>query len=198
MKSKVSSRLLDLTPAGLSGKRSRASLKPLGRIQPIVLRAVVVALLLAAAAMLAVSGYLSQGVLTVSNQKTGEMYFQTIVEPDDILTYHWIHSFELIPWIETYQIDQNHKLILKEIKVAGFGAGIPENKGQTTIENGMVIMRDLDEPFESIQWIHSKTALTSIELSGEVILEGSDLPHHEPIQLEVKGRLITWLKHLSR
>ncbi len=112
-----------------------------------------------------------------------------------MLTYGWIHSFEHIPWSEQYYIEDNNKLLLKKITVAGYGAGIPNNKGKLTkIENGMIIMDEIDEEFEEINWIHSQTAMDYIMLNDKIILDGEDLPQHKALNLKIEKRLKIWLR----
>ena len=137
--------------------------------------------------------YLGQPMLVIYDQQTGESFVTMSVHKDDLLEYNWIHSFEHIPWKERYRIEDNHILHLEEIQVAGFGAGIPENKGKMTVENGMVVMRELEDHFDYISWINSHTALSSIVLNGKTIVLGSELPHHHPLKLEIRRRLNLWL-----
>jgi len=132
--------------------------------------------------------------LVISNQETGEVYVSYKVSSGDKLTYKWIHSFEHIPWIEDYEIMQDSSLALKEIRVAGFGAGIPEDKGVMTIENGMVVMRELNDRFDDIHWFNSHTALQYIAVNDHIIIRGSDMPHHKPLILQIKGRNFKWQK----
>jgi len=132
--------------------------------------------------------------LVISNQETGEVYISYKIDSGDKLTYEWIHSFEHIPWFEDYEIMPDHSLSLQEIRVAGFGAGIPEDKGVMTIEDGMVVMRELDDRFEDIHWLNSHTALQYIAVNDHIIIHGSDMPHHEPLILQIKGRDYKWQK----
>ncbi|MDT3358945.1 MAG: DUF1850 domain-containing protein, partial [Spirochaetota bacterium] len=67
--------------------------------------------------------------LVLSDQETGQVLFSQPVQEGDELSFHWIHSFEHIPWVEEYTIEANETFLLHTISVAGFGAGIPENKG---------------------------------------------------------------------
>ena len=134
-------------------------------------------------------------ILTITNQKTGEIYLSEIVEFPYGITCGWIHSFEHIPWTEDYIINDTNKLLLKRITVAGFGAGIPNNKGVVTIDdNGIIIMDRINEEFSSIVWINSKSALEYISVNYEVIVRGSELPHHEFLELKVKERVKLWMK----
>ncbi|MDT3359510.1 MAG: DUF1850 domain-containing protein, partial [Spirochaetota bacterium] len=110
----------------------------------------------------------------------------------DELSFHWIHSFEHIPWVEEYTIEANETFLLHTISVAGFGAGIPENKGVVTVENGMVVMRSIQQQFDTIRWIHSQTALVSITLGQTTFITGEDVGHHLPVALSIKGTRTLW------
>lgn len=127
-------------------------------------------------------------VLTLSHQETGEIFLQVETKPKEILTFNWIHSFEHIPWIEEYTIEEDNTFILHTIKVAGFGAGIPENKGTVSFEENMVVMRDINEKFDHFSWINSQSALVSITLDDTVLIRGSELPHHQKLELTLQGK----------
>jgi hypothetical protein len=125
-------------------------------------------------------------VLIIRNQRTNEIYLQKTVHKSDIIIFGWIHSFEHIPWNEYYKVLEDDQLLLETIEIAGFGAGIPNNKGKVTVDdNGM---SDINEKFEHINWIHSQTALDFIKLDEAIIGRGSDFPHHESLILEIKDR----------
>ncbi|MBN2286393.1 MAG: DUF1850 domain-containing protein [Tissierellales bacterium] len=132
--------------------------------------------------------------LILSHQETGEIYLKTRVETNDTLQYYWIHSFEHIPWTEDFEVLDSNGFKLREIAVAGFGAGIPENKGIVSVEDGMVVMREINEYFEDINWINSHTALKYIGLNHQEIIRGSDLPHHEPLKLMIEERFSIWIR----
>ena len=128
--------------------------------------------------------------MSLYHQDSHQIYETMSVEEGDTIIYKWIHSFEKIPWIEYYQIQGDGKLKLYRIEVAGFGAGIPENKGEMHVEDGLVIMTNFEELYDDINWIHSNTALCQIVVSDVNIIEGKSLPHHEPLTLKIVGRLI--------
>ncbi|GAU78220.1 DUF1850 domain-containing protein [Fusibacter sp. 3D3] len=132
--------------------------------------------------------------LVISHQETGEVYLTMPVHAGDLLTYEWIHSFEHIPWYEDFRIIGESCLDLEEIRVAGFGAGIPENKGTVTVKEGMVYMSNIHEIFKEIQWINSQTANQYIAVNDKPIIRGSELPHHEPILLKIERRFQLWRK----
>lgn len=134
-------------------------------------------------------------ILRITDQAGNAEYLSVPVAASDKLTFGWIHSFEHIPWNEEYIISDDNKLLLKKIVIAGFGAGIPHNKGKTVkTENGLIIMDEINEIYDEINWIHSQTATDHIMLNDKVILHGEDLPHHSSINLRIEGRLKIWLR----
>ncbi|HKL59022.1 MAG TPA: DUF1850 domain-containing protein [Sphaerochaeta sp.] len=125
--------------------------------------------------------------LTLSHQETGEIFLRVEAEAQESLTFTWIHSFEHIPWIEEYTVEDDNTFILHTIRVAGFGAGIPENKGTVSLEDGMVVYRDINEKFDHFSWINSQSALVSIALNDTILIRGTELPHHQKLELRLQG-----------
>ncbi|WP_319755479.1 DUF1850 domain-containing protein [uncultured Sphaerochaeta sp.] len=134
-------------------------------------------------------------VLVLRDQQTGKVLASIPVEEGEQLTYRWIHSAEFIPWIEEFTIQKDGSFRLNTIKVAGFGAGIPENKGVTSVKDGMVVMEQLDQVFGKIRWIHSQTALTSITVGDTIFITGEDVPHHIPVELTIEGVGTIWPRY---
>lgn len=131
-------------------------------------------------------------ILLITHQETKEVYLEKTVIEGDVVKYSWIHSFEHIPWTEDFEILEDNKLKLNKITVAGYGAGIPENKGKVSIEDGIIVMKEINQVFDEINWINSNTALTFIGINDNEIIKGNDLPHHEPLNLKIKERFSIW------
>lgn len=127
--------------------------------------------------------------LVIRTSEELEVHWHTPVKAGDVLVFHWIHSVEHIPWQETMEVTAANTLILKESRFAGFGAGIPhENSGGVRVEDGWVILENMQQEMNQYNWIHSHTALPEIRLNGEVMLQGADLPHHQPLTLTIEER----------
>ena len=47
-------------------------------------------------------------------------------------------------------------------------------------------MDDIGSVFPQFNWINSQTALINIKVGGELLLAGSDMPHHEKMVLRIK------------
>lgn len=136
--------------------------------------------------------------LTLSSQEDGALITRQLTTPGDILVFNWIHSFEHIPWVEEYTVEEDNTFILHTLKVAGFGAGIPESKGKVSVVDGMVVMQDIEETFPYFVWINSQTALVSITIHGELFIQGSQLPHHQKLKLTIEGKRTLCPRFLSK
>ncbi|NCC64708.1 MAG: DUF1850 domain-containing protein [Spirochaetia bacterium] len=110
--------------------------------------------------------------LIVREQQTKHELARCTVESGDEIIFSWIHSIELIPWIEHFVIQDDGSFLLQKFAVAGFGAGIPENKGVVSLQDGMVVMDHINQQFDEIRWIHSQTALVSIKVAGTSFITG--------------------------
>lgn len=125
--------------------------------------------------------------LVVENQETSEIYAEVAVRPGDEVAFEWEHSFEHIPWNEYYEVEPDGSFLLHTISVAGFGAGIPAEMDCTyRYEDGLIYMEGIESRFPRFNWINSQTALKKITVNGEVLLKGSDMPHHKKMMLGVK------------
>lgn len=131
-------------------------------------------------------------LLVLSEQGGGRILHTQKVRVGERVVFNWIHSFELIPWTEEYTIEADGSFLLHTITVAGFGAGIPADKGVTHTEDGMVVMGSIEERFDHFKWFHSQTALTSITIEGRIFINGADVEHHLPVELLVKGTKNLW------
>lgn len=138
----------------------------------------------------AVFAWQQKKILVVENAETGEVYASASVRAGDELSFQWEHSFEHIPWYEYYEIREDNSFILHSIAVAGFGAGIPaEMDCNYRYEDGLIYMEDIESEFPDFHWINSQTALKNIKVNGELLLQGSDMPHHERMTLYVRSGL---------
>lgn len=127
--------------------------------------------------------------LVVSVQSDGRRLLAVPAAPGDTLEFEWIHSVEHFPWFETFSIEADGALLLRETRIGGFGAGVPYERGTSAgVENGFVVYRGIDERYPSYRWINSATAVAAISLNGTVTARGSDFPHHEALELRVIPR----------
>ena len=126
-------------------------------------------------------------ILVVEELETGKIYAELPVETGEEVSFQWEHSFEHIPWYEYTEIQEDGSSLLTTIAVAGFGAGIPAEMDCTyRYEDGLIYMDDIGSVFPQFNWINSQTALINIKVGGELLLAGSDMPHHEKMVLRIK------------
>ncbi|MDR2178743.1 MAG: DUF1850 domain-containing protein [Synergistaceae bacterium] len=119
--------------------------------------------------------------------KTGELYVSEPVKVGSKLFFGWVHSLEKIPWNEYYHVDSGLGLVLDAITFPAFGAGIPENKGRVCyVENGLIHMEEIDQPFQELLWLNSHTATQEIRIDGRYITQGSALPQHTRLRLVIE------------
>lgn len=127
--------------------------------------------------------------LVITVQADGRELLAVPAAPGDTLEFEWIHSVEHFPWFERFDIAGDGSLVLRDMRVAGFGAGVPFERGTSErIENGYIVYGGIDETYPSYRWINSATAVAAISLNGNVVSRGSDLPHHEALELRILKR----------
>ena len=127
--------------------------------------------------------------LFVQSQEDQTVYNEVPhVKAGDTFTIKWIHSVEKTPWREVYQLTGEGELLLIETAFQSFGAGVPHQKGTMTVEDGEVVIRDINETFTVFQWIHSQNVGFELEMNGKKIFDAEDLPHHERMQIFIEKR----------
>ena len=159
--------------------------EPLGLSRRLLLRRTGVAA--AAALGAAVTGCtavgLTRGQLVCRHQRTEEVYAQVPLEPGMVLTHSWLHSIEHTRWTDTYRCDRGG-LTLIRTEFESYGAGMPMDEGEVRIEDGRVVITEIDRPFEAVRWIHSHDVDYRIGIDGdESLIEAESLPHREPLEL---------------
>ena len=109
------------------------------------------------------------------------------VSPGDRLTLEIEHSQDHIPWLEYYTVTEYGEFKLNSIAVAGYGSGIPaEMDVPVRIENGMVIMEEINSIFPEFRWITSDTYMKGLTLNGEEIFDFRSLPDASRIRGFIK------------
>ena len=123
--------------------------------------------------------------LEIHNGKTGTLLSSHPVCSGDTIRFSWIHSVELTPWEEYYEIEEDGSLLLKMTRFQSYGAGVPEYAGTFRKEKEWMVYDGIDRRLPQINWIHSHSAKFRIEVNNTVFVRPADLPHHEPLQLSI-------------
>ncbi|MFD0954539.1 DUF1850 domain-containing protein [Virgibacillus natechei] len=128
-----------------------------------------------------------QAYLTFSFPLSEEVYFQEHVEAGDEVEITWTHSVEHTPWMERLRVDEDGHLIMIETRFQSYGAGTPENtNGTLTVENGFIVITDLNEKHEAYNWFHSHDADFTVTIDNDKEIETTALPDQTPIEMKVE------------
>ncbi len=108
------------------------------------------------------------------------------VNPGDRLKITWIHSLEHSPWVETFLITDDQSLEMVEVRFKTFGAGMPYDLKDVSVEDHTFVYAVTDKVFTEYEFMCSKEALESITLNGETIFSPEDMDgyHHLKIVVE--------------
>lgn len=121
--------------------------------------------------------------LVCRHQRSEEVYAETPLVPGMLVTHSWRHSIELSRWSDTYRCTAVG-LTLIRTEFEAYGAGMPMDEGQVRLEDGKVIIEDIDRPFEAVRWIHSHEVDYRISIDGDdSLIDAETLPHREPLEL---------------
>lgn len=142
-----------------------------------------VLLLMAPSGTPASDGMLS---LEIHHGSTGRLLYSRDVQAGDHIQFSWIHSVELTPWEEYYEIQDDGTLLLKMTRFQSYGAGVPEFGGVFRKERDWIVYDEIDRRLPELSWIHSHSAKFRIALNESVFIQPTELPHHEPLQLSIR------------
>jgi hypothetical protein len=133
-------------------------------------------------ALLGLYAWSAQPVLRIRDWESDEILMEVRVRSGDSLGFRWIHSLEHFPWQEYYTNSEELTLILDAISFPSFGAGVPENRGQSVrIEDGLIYMYDIYDEFPQLLWLNSHAFTDVISLNGDEITRGHELPERRLI-----------------
>ena len=125
-------------------------------------------------------------LLNITHGRTGELLLSRPVRENDTIRLSWIHSVELTPWEEDYEILPDGTLLLKTARFKSYGAGVPEYGGRHRLEQGWIVREGIDRRLPALHWMHSRTAQFRIHLNEALLAQPEDLPHHEPVKLFIE------------
>jgi len=75
------------------------------------------------------------------------------------VTVEWVHSVELTPWRETYEVEWPAKIKLVQTAFKSFGAGVPAqfDHASMRVENGWALVSGLGEIRNSVIYLISRS-----------------------------------------
>lgn len=130
----------------------------------------------------------------VRDRESGRSYFAREVDAGDSVRLEWTHSIEKTPWVEVYEV-AGERFELREVKVKSFGAGVDQIAPEVDNSGGWVTMRGMDKSFSGLDFINSRIARRTLEVSGQPVGLG-EMPAYAPIEVVVveRPRLVWWLQ----
>ncbi|MCT8139346.1 DUF1850 domain-containing protein [Anaerobacillus sp. CMMVII] len=127
--------------------------------------------------------------LVIEEQRSDTVYGRFSINIHDQIEVHWIHSVELTPWIEVYQVLDDFGLQLIETRFKSYGAGVPHQlEGTVSNQDGYTVITDLSQKISQFRWIHSHNAEFTLFINGRRIMSPEDLPHFTQMQFYIEKR----------
>ncbi|OFN79734.1 hypothetical protein HMPREF2526_01115 [Corynebacterium sp. HMSC070E08] len=119
--------------------------------------------------------------LIVADSRGSDIYFETPASRIEHIELEWIHSVEKEPWREVYRIEGHH-LLLTDVYLKGFGAGVPSDlEGVTVNEGGSVHTSKIDREIDELNWVHSHATAHVLRVflvdQPEPVLLQHEIPH---------------------
>lgn len=125
--------------------------------------------------------------LEVRDQRSDRVYHAAPAADGTRVMLSWIHSVELTPWTETYEV-RGGDLVLVEVTMESYGAGAPaDTEGVTTVRDGVIHITGLERHLEAVRWIHSQRTEHTVRVDGDIVLTPEDIPHHSYAEIVVNG-----------
>ncbi len=109
--------------------------------------------------------------LTLVDQD-GEVVFEKKVEIAKEFIITFIHSSELEPWHNFFEVAKNEKFVLKKIMVPSTGPGVPsvlpkDKDWKFKISSGYFIYSNVNEEYKELDFIVSKISPHYLIINGE-------------------------------
>lgn len=128
-----------------------------------------------------------QWELCIEEAKTGQVLASAPIAPGDELYFGWVHSLEKIPWDEWYRVTEEGTLMLETISFPAFGAGIPADKGDPVIRDGIIFYENIQQEFPYLQWLNSPQT-KDIAINGQFLASGLTLTDDGILILTIKRK----------
>lgn len=132
----------------------------------------------------------------VRDRESGRSYSAQEVAEGAHVRVEWTHSIEKTPWVEVYEVSGG-RFELREVKVKSFGAGVDQIAPEVENTGGWVVMRGMDKSFSGLDFINSRIARRTLEVSGEPVGLGR-MPAYAPIEVVVveRPRFMWWVQRM--
>lgn len=126
--------------------------------------------------------------LVLSTVPDGNAVAVYAVSPQDRFTVEWVHSVELTPWRETYEVSCCGGMTLAETSFRSFGAGVPSTLGgEVRIRDGWVVADGLNERRDEVVYVISRPDYT-LTVNGRTVSLASLVSEDAPLSFAVRWR----------
>lgn len=116
---------------------------------------------------------------------SGEVFYETKgFDESTVIELSWIHSVEHEPWVERYH-PSGTRIILDEVILKGYGAGVPaELEGTTQNINGVIRTTGINRPLEKLSWVHSHATHHVLKIGNKEL--STEIPHQSFVELVIE------------
>lgn len=102
--------------------------------------------------------------------KNGHVIKKIPIKKGDKFEISFIHSSELEPWDNIFEVDENSEIVLEEMRVPSTGPGVPSvlEEGWTIdIKDGFIIYGNINKRYKSIDFIVSSISPHYLTIKGK-------------------------------
>jgi hypothetical protein len=148
----------------------------------------IIAIIAVAMMILFLSFLLPSGMSLIIKDSAGTIYFEKSVRPGDTFSLGFTHSVQKVQIVDTFIVLEDSHLLLTYTTFDSSGAGIPSELSYniTVDENGNYTIRDINQTFESINFITGSTPQHYLIISGEKFPVYLLVPEGKPLFLLVE------------
>lgn len=148
----------------------------------------IVAIVAVAMMLLFLSVFVPCGMSLIIRDSAGKVYFEKGVRPGDVVSLGFTHSVEKVLIVDTFFVQTDGSLLVTNTTFGSSGAGIPSELSYniTVDENGNFTIRNINQTFESINFITGSTPKHFLIISGENYPLYSFVPEGKPLFLLVE------------
>jgi hypothetical protein len=99
----------------------------------------------------------------------------------------WRHSVELQPWMETYKVVEDGKLLLLETNIKAYGAGVPDSEGKVKrLKNEFLTIRGIHRKLDRYILFHSDHSRYFLKVGEQKYLLKRYVPFDESVSIYYK------------
>jgi hypothetical protein len=152
----------------------------------------IIAIVAVAMMLIFLSMLMPSGMSLIVRDSAGTVYFEKGVRPGDVVSLGFTHSVEKVLIVDSFFVQADGSLLLTNTTFGSSGAGIPSELSYniTVDENGNFTIRDINQTFESVNFITGSTPKHYLIVSGEYYPLYSSVPEGKPLFLLVEHKTV--------